>query len=218
MWQKLTDFAHQINLPLSPEQAKTLVRYGELVWQKKDFLNLTSAADLDEILARHICDGLQGAACVQAVAAQKELARFSLLDAGSGAGYIGLTMAVALPQVHVTLVESLEKRCAFMNWVILQLGLKNAQVKKMRLGEQKELQADFVTERAMGQLNDILDICLGAVKPGGVFIAYQGENSSATQLPAEKYRAVLLRCEPYTLSADLKTRQLVLFGKDNDAR
>jgi len=218
MWQKLTDFARQINLPLSPKQAQTLVKYAQLVWQKKDLLNLTSAADLNEILTRHICDGLQGAACVREVAAQKEWENFSLLDAGSGAGYIGLTLAVALPNAHVTLVESLEKRCAFMNWVILQLGVRNAMVKNVRLGEKKDLRADVVTERAMGQLNDILEICLGAVKAGGVFMAYQGENSLAASLPAEKYQAALLRCVPYTLPADGKTRQLVLFGKDKNER
>ena len=213
MWQILTDFARQINLPLSEQQAQTLVRYAQCVWQKKDFLNLTSAASLDEILTRHICDGLQGASCVQHLAAQKKLANFSLIDAGSGAGYIGLTLAVALPNAHVTLVESIEKRCAFMNWAILQLGVKNVHVKNVRLGEKKELQADFVTERAMGQLPDILGICLRAVKPGGYFVAYQGENSPAKAVNAQKHAAVFCSDVAYTLPADHKQRHLVLFEK-----
>ena len=54
MFKKLTDFAQRVHLPLTDEQAKLLVQYAEKVWQKKDFLNLTSAADLDEVLARHI--------------------------------------------------------------------------------------------------------------------------------------------------------------------
>lgn len=214
MWQILTDFAHQINLPLSEMQAQTLVRYAQLVWQKKDFLNLTSAASLDEILTRHICDGLQGASCVQQMAAQQKLETFSLIDAGSGAGYIGLTIAAALPGTQVTLVESIEKRCAFMNWAILQLGLKNVQVKNVRLGEKKDLQADFVTERAMGQLPNILGICLSAVRPGGVFIAYQGETSQRANAEPEKYQAHFAQETVYTLPEDTRTRYLVCFAKD----
>ena len=212
MPKRLLDFARQIGLSLTPPQAQTLVDYATLVWQKKDFLNLTSAADLNEVLLRHLCDGLQAAVCVQQQAAQKQLETFSLIDAGSGAGYIGLTLAVALPQAHVTLVESIEKRCAFLNWAILHLKLKNVTVKQMRLGEQKEVQADFVTERAMGQLPDILKICLATVKPGGLFIAFQGEHPHPTpQLPPGTTRLAEIA---YSLLSDDKTRYLVLFEKD----
>ncbi|MCQ2410120.1 MAG: 16S rRNA (guanine(527)-N(7))-methyltransferase RsmG [Elusimicrobiaceae bacterium] len=214
MPRKLLDFARQLSLPLTPLQAEKLVQYAQLVWQKKDMLNLTSAADLEEVLCRHICDGLQGAACVQQLANEQERQTFSLLDAGSGAGYIGITLALALPQAQVTLVESIEKRCAFMNWTILQLGIKNVQVKNVRLGEDKSLQADFVTERAMGQLPDILSVCLGAVKPGGAFIAYQGEKPQLPQAAVEKQGAVLQSSVGYQLPSDLRTRYLVVFNKE----
>lgn len=216
MPKRMLDFARQLALPLSENQIRLLADYASLVWQKKDFLNLTSAASLDEIYVRHICDGLQGAACIQKLASQKHLENFSILDAGAGAGYIGLTLAVALSQAQVTLVESLEKRCAFMNWAVLSLKLKNVQIKNLRLGEQKDLQADFVTERAMGQLPDILGICLGAVKPGGMFMAYQGEHPQTKQAPAEKYHAILRQEIPYRLPADTKTRQLVVFEKGKE--
>ncbi len=202
----LADFARQIHCPISEAQARQLVQYAQLVWQKKEVLNLTSVAHETEILTRHICDGLQGAACVQQLAAQKKQASFSLIDAGAGAGYIGLTIAVSLPHAQVTLIESIEKRCAFMNWVIWQLGLKNACVKNVRLGQQKDLQADFVTERAMGQLDDILTVCLGAVKPGGAFVAYQSQ--AATSQTAGRKETV------YTLPEESRERKLVIFTKD----
>ena len=208
MWQTLVNFASGQDLALTQTQAEKLVQYANLVWQKKDFLNLTSAADLQEVLTRHICDGLQGAAYLLKNGSEKA----SILDAGAGAGYIGLTLALALPNAQVTLVESIEKRCAFMNWAILQLGLKNACVQNMRLGE-KPLRADVVTERAMGQLGDILGICLDAVKPGGKFVAYQGENSPAAKLPAEKYGAKYAQAQAYQLPCDTKTRYLVCFEK-----
>lgn len=214
MFKKLTDFAQSVCLPVSEEQAKLLVAYAERVWQKKDFLNLTSAADLQEVLSRHICDGLAGAAKVYAMSRVKGLETFTLADVGSGAGYIGLTMAISLPQAQITLVESIEKRCSFMNWAIMNLGLKNVKVKNARLGQHGHFQFDFVTERAMGQLPDLLGICLSAVRPGGVFMAYQGEHPQADQTDPAKYGAQLLGVEKYTLPADDKKRHFALFGKN----
>ncbi|MBR4355223.1 MAG: 16S rRNA (guanine(527)-N(7))-methyltransferase RsmG [Elusimicrobiaceae bacterium] len=211
MSKKLLDFAARIGLTLQPNQADALCQYAQLVWQKKNLLNLTSAADLEEVILRHICDGLQGASQACQFYPRET---YSIMDAGAGAGYIGLTMAIALPQAQITLVESIEKRCAFMNWVLLKLGLKNARIKNLRLGEQKELQADLVTERAMGQLPDILGICAGAVKPGGIFMAYQGEKSQAATVSTEKYHLKFIQEISYSLPADTKTRHLAFFKKN----
>lgn len=215
MPKRLTDYAASLNLPLSERQAETLVAYAKLVWAKKDFLNLTSAADLDEVLSRHICDGLAAAAKLNALAHAAQLEKPLIADAGAGAGYIGLTVAAALPQAQVTLIESIEKRCSFMNWAILNVGLKNAKVKNARLGQGTDFAFDFLTERAMGQLPDILQACLGAVKPGGVFIAFQGEHPQAQVCEPERYGAVLAGVERYTLPAgDNKKRHFALFRKN----
>lgn len=215
MPKRLTDYAASLNLPLSEQQAETLVAYAKLVWAKKDFLNLTSAADLDEVLSRHICDGLAAAAKLNALAHAAQLEQPLIADAGAGAGYIGLTIAAALPQAQVTLIESIEKRCSFMNWAILNVGLKNAKVKNARLGQGTDFAFDFLTERAMGQLPDILQACLGAVKPGGVFIAFQGEHPQAQECEPERYGAVLAGVERYTLpTGDNKKRHFALFRKN----
>ena len=202
MSKKLLDFARSLNLPLCAQQVAQLEQYAQCIWEKKEMLNLTSVADRNEILLRHICDGLQGAALVRELAARREMEEFSLLDAGSGAGYIGLTMAVALPAAQVMLVESLERRCAFLNWAVMRLGVQNVAVKRVRLGEDKQLQADFVTERAMGPLEEIFPVCWEAVKPGGAFVAYQGASAQAGNERS------------YTLPWDEKERFLVVFEKN----
>ena len=213
MPQSLVKFAGSISLPLSLAQADLLVRYAQTVWQKKDFLNLTSAANLQEVLSRHICDGLQGAACLAQLAQTKNLAAFSVTDAGAGAGYIGLTLAIALPQAQVTLVESIEKRCAFMNWVILTLGIKNARVKNARLGQHVLEQTDFVTERAMGQLADILPLCLQITKAEGAFMAYQGQPPQLTQKEGQNTDGKMVQLLPYTLPTETRERYLAIFEK-----
>ncbi len=213
MQERLVSFVQQTGLPFSTDQAEKLVQYARLVWQKKELLNLTSAQSIEEILTRHICDGLTAAAKIYAMAQVKGINPLHLADAGAGAGYIGITIAAVLPQAQVTLIESIEKRCSFMNFALLHLGIQNAKVKNIRLGQGTKLAFDFVTERAMGQLPDILPACLGAVKPGGVFIAFQGENPQIQDCHPEKYGAVLLGVERYTLLCDDKKRHLVLFGK-----
>lgn len=213
MPQKLVNFASAVSLDLSLQQAQQLVRYAQAVWQKKDFLNLTSAANLQEVLSRHMCDGLQGAACLTQLARAKKLTAFSVTDAGAGAGYIGLVLAMALPQAQVTLVESIEKRCAFMNWVILTLGIKNARVKNARLGQHVLEQTDFVTERAMGQLADILPLCMQITRAGGNFVAYQGQPPQLTKNEAQHTDVKMVQLLPYTLPEETRERYLAVFEK-----
>ncbi len=201
----LTNFAAQLGLPLTQTQAETLLAYARCVWEKKDFLNLTAAATFEEVLARHICDGLTAAA---AIAKQfPKSTSLNLADVGAGCGYIGMTMAVALPHAHVTLVESIEKRCKFMHWAAFTAGITKISVKNARLGQGTAFRFDVVTERAMGQLPDIFDICMDAVRPEGFFIAFQGAHPQA--VPGQTPVAQIL----YTLPGDNTPRYLVVFKK-----
>lgn len=211
MQKKLLDFASQLNLTLTNKSAVLLLRYADLIWQKKDTLNLTSVADKEEIITRHICDGLAAAAFIAQQANGKT--DFSVADIGSGAGYIGLAIAVALPNTPVSLIESLERRCAFLNWAIMKLGLTNVTVVNMRLGQQTCNQFDFVTERAMGKLNDILPLAAAITKSGGCFIAYQSVQNEAqsallTQLNMQEGQVV-----SYQLPDENKKRYLAVFNK-----
>ena len=202
MQKILSNFAAQLGLPLTPKQTQKLLAYAQCVWEKKDFLNLTSAQSFQEVLERHICDGLVAAAQLQTLC--KELAAPQLADAGAGCGYIGMTVAVALPSAHVMLIESLEKRCKFMNWAALTAGISNISVKNARLGQGTQFDFDVLTERAMGQLPDIFDICTRAVKPGGYFVAFQGVHPQAVaQAPLKQI--------PYSLPCDKNPRYLVIF-------
>ncbi len=210
MQKKMLNFASERGLELTQPSLEKLSLYADLVWQKKDFLNLTSVNGKEEIFTRHLCDGLATAAYL---AKQNASAPLTVADMGSGAGYIGLTIAIALPCAQVTLVESLEKRCSFMNWALLKLGLQNTTVSCMRLGQKEVGPFDFVTERAMGQINDILPIIAPCVKEGGAFIAYQSnpheaEDDLLTQLKLKKETPV-----SYVLPEEKKERFLAIFRK-----
>ncbi|MBO4674492.1 MAG: 16S rRNA (guanine(527)-N(7))-methyltransferase RsmG, partial [Elusimicrobiaceae bacterium] len=210
-------FAKQLSLSLSTKQLGQLTAYAKCVWEKKDFLNLTSVQTFDEIFTRHLADGLVAASQIAAVSSTKKWETPQIADVGSGAGYIGFTLAITLPQAKVTCIESLEKRCSFMNWAALKIGISNLSVKNARLGQGNSLQFDSVTERAMGQLPDIVDICMDVVKPGGIFLAYQGEHPQTHDCILPQNSFVQGEFEYYLPCADNKKRHIVLFEKRSSA-
>ena len=214
MQNRMISFAKEHGLILTAASAEKLLSYANRVLDKKSQLNLTSANTLEELVNRHLCDGLVAAAQIAQLARKEGKETFSVIDAGSGAGFIGFTTAASLPQAQVTLVESLAKRCTFLNWIILQEKFTNVTVKNIRLGQQNLVPADYVTERAMGQLPDILGVCLSAVKPGGVFLAYQGVNASTDLVDPAKYAAKWEVVLPYQLVQDKTPKHLVLCRKE----
>ncbi|MDR0735111.1 MAG: 16S rRNA (guanine(527)-N(7))-methyltransferase RsmG [Elusimicrobiota bacterium] len=205
------DFVSPLNL--SAEQLAKLREYAALVWQKRETLNLTSVRDEKEIWDRHILDGLAVAALL---AKEAKGAAVKAADYGAGAGYIGISMAVAAPNANIALVESLERRCRFLEWAVFKLGLKNVKVLNMRAGECNRVADaeffDFATQRAMGKLDDVLQACTRALRAGGVFAAYQAAASEYNPLMAQKCGVRQENIFEYALP-DGKARKLVIFRK-----
>lgn len=199
------DFLIQNGIYLSQKQFDLLKAYGDLVWQKKDDLNLTSVEDLQEIWDRHICDGLFLAALIKKLAGDKT--EYSLADYGSGCGYIGLSAKIALgDSCQLNLVETLTKRCKFMDWCIMKLGLSKAKVLNARALAKGGLGSfDFVCERAMGKINEVLPLCCADLKKGGCFIAFRSEEDGWTE--------DVLKASSCVHDADL-TMQYTLFGEN----
>ena len=208
MQQTVIKFASGLGLTLTASMYELLAQYADLVWQKKDMLNLTSVSDKNEIFTRHICDGLAAASVLNTVAAGRDL---SAADLGTGAGYIGLTCAVVCPCVQMTLIDSLQKRCAFLNWATMKLSLKNVSVENIRLGQQPTKHFDFVTERAMGPLPEILPLAAACLQKGGEFLAYQSQVGKIDESSLQ--RLALKEGTPvgYTLPGETQTRYLMRF-------
>lgn len=142
-------------------------KYRELLLQWNEKFNLTSITSLDEIEEKHFLDSLYLDKFVS-------LENKTLLDVGSGAGFPGLPLAIAHPSLKVTLLESNGKKVTFLEEVIKQLDLKNAEVINKRAEECLKREAfDIVTARAVKELRILLEICFYLVKVGGHFIAYK---------------------------------------------
>jgi len=106
-----------------------------------------------------------------------EQRRGTLLDLGSGAGLPGLVLAMVLPDVTVTLLEPMERRCRFLAECVTELGLANVSVLRGR-AEDVTLRTDVVTARAVAPLPRLAELALGVVRPGGMVLAIKGRTAA----------------------------------------
>ena len=94
----------------------------------------------------------------------------TLVDIGSGAGLPGVVLAMIRPELTVTLLEPMERRCRFLSECVAELGLANASVLRGR-AEDTVLRADVATARALAPLDRLAELAVGVVRPGGMVLA-----------------------------------------------
>lgn len=159
------------NVNLNGVQIEQLDTYASFLKEYNEKINLTAICEYEEVLDKHFYDSLL-------LSFNKEI-KGSLVDVGTGAGFPGVVLKIVYPDLKVILIEPLKKRCVFLNELIEKLGLKDIEVINSR-GEDFSLtnreKYDFVTARAVSNLNMLIEICGAMVKIGGYFIALRGLN------------------------------------------
>ena len=113
----------------------------------------------------------------------------TLVDIGSGAGLPGIVLAMMRPELAVTLLEPMERRCRFLSGCVAELGLANARVLRGR-AEDATLRADVATARAVEPLDRLAELAVRVVRPGGLVLAIKGQTADAE---LRKARPVLRR-------------------------
>ena len=141
--------------------------YAEMLVETNKTLNLTAITDPDEIVYKHFVDSLALLSCVNF----KDNAK--VIDVGTGAGFPGVVLLIARPDLKMTLLDGTNKRLVFIANVLDDLGLE-ADIVHMRAelaGKDKTFreQYDIVTARAVASLNILSEYCLPFVKLGGYF-------------------------------------------------
>ena len=113
----------------------------------------------------------------------------TLVDVGTGAGFPGIVLKICYPELEVILLEPIKKRCIFLEETIKLLDLKNISVKNVR-GEEYSLsnreKYDYVTARAVSNLNSLIEVCGAMVKKNGYFIALRGSKGKEELEDARK--------------------------------
>lgn len=159
-----------------PDAAEKLAEYGRLLLEKNQVMNLTAIRDEAGVARLHMLDCAALLPCADLSQAR------TLLDVGTGAGFPGLPLKILLPQLDVTLLDSLNKRVDWLGQVCAQLALENIRAIHARAEEQALVKGfrdsfDFATARAVADLRLLCELCLPYVKVGGLFLAMKSTDS-----------------------------------------
>ncbi|XP_073035761.1 uncharacterized protein [Primulina eburnea] len=163
-----------------------------LQWNQK--MNLTAVKDENEAMERHVEDSL---ALVEPICSSymsccgSSFQNLSVIDVGSGAGLPGLILAIACPGWKVTLLESMNKRCVFLEHVVGSIGMQNVQVIRERaenLGQNPAFRESFdiAVARAVAEMRVLAEYCLPLVRVGGLFLAAKGHDPQEEVTRAER--------------------------------
>jgi 16S rRNA (guanine527-N7)-methyltransferase len=167
-----------------PEAAlPRLVALLELV--RDDPTAPTTVTDPAVGVAAHIADSLDGLAVEQVRSAGR------IADLGTGAGFPGIPLAMALPDAHVDLVESLSRKCAFLERALEVAAVANAAVACARAEEWSGRELDVVTVRAVAPLNVLVEYAAPLLRIGGTLVAWKGRPDVAEIRDGEAAAAVL---------------------------
>lgn len=162
---------NSLGLVLSDLQIQQFIDYYELLVERNKIMNLTSITEFPEVIRKHFIDSLS-------IVKAYPLTNEKIIDMGTGAGFPGIPLKIAFPEITIVLLDSLNKRVLFLEEVIKRLGLEKTVTVHGRAEDYaKEInyreQFDLCVSRAVAKLATLSEYCLPYVKIGGYFISYK---------------------------------------------
>lgn len=174
--EKVRTYVEQITegqVLLTDAQLAQFEQYYNMLIEKNKVMNLTAITEREEVILKHFIDSL---ALVRYVKLWEK--KYKIIDVGTGAGFPGIPLKIAFPNLQVTLFDSLNKRIKFLQEVIDELNLNEISAVHGRAEEGARDKAmrekyDFVVSRAVANMAVLSEYCIPFVKAGGYFIPYK---------------------------------------------
>lgn len=163
----------ELNIEITDHQVDQLIKYKDILLEWNQKMNLTAIEDEKEVMIKHFLDSLS---CIQTKYLKNE---GTMIDVGTGAGFPGGPLKIALPNMKLTLLDSLKKRIGFLEEVCKETALESVEFVHGRaedFGQNKGYREkyDYAVSRAVAALNVLVEYCLPFVKVGGYFICQKG--------------------------------------------
>ena len=186
MKQTLRALLPKQQLLLTEDQLDTFERFGKLLLEKNQVMNLTAITEPEKVAELHFFDSL---ALLNAASFQGK----RVIDVGCGAGFPGVPLKIAEPSIELTLLDSLGKRTDWLRQILPELGL-DASVVTARAEEFVSTcreRFDLAVSRAVARLNVLCELCLPYVQVGGCFLAMKGQLADVELEEAKKAISIL---------------------------
>ena len=186
MKQALRALLPKQQLSLTEDQLDTFERFGQLLLEKNQVMNLTAITEPEKVAELHFFDSL-------ALLNAADFKGKRVIDVGCGAGFPGVPLKIAEPSIELTLLDSLGKRTDWLRQILPELGL-DASVVTARAEEFVSTcreRFDLAVSRAVARLNVLCELCLPYVKVGGCFLAMKGQLADVELEEAKKAISIL---------------------------
>lgn len=178
MIEKLNQGLEKLNLSFSQEQILKLEIYIQEVLEFNKSYNLMKATNADELAVNHVLDSLAAVESltkiIKNLTEQNKISSLQIGDIGSGGGCPGIPLAVAFPEQNFTLVERMEKRCAFLQSTIQKMNLQNVKINSCNADNVLPESFDLEVFRAFHPFDKkIIKLLFKILKKGGFIAAYK---------------------------------------------
>jgi 16S rRNA (guanine527-N7)-methyltransferase len=214
--QQFIEALKEKGIELNDKQIAQFKKYFELLVEWNEKMNLTAITDLEGVYLKHFYDSISASFYFDFTKVN------SVCDVGAGAGFPSLPIKICFPHLHVTIVDSLNKRISFLNHLSEQLQLENVEFVHARAEEfgqnaNYREQFDAVTARAVARLSVLSELCIPLVKQGGYFVALKAAAGPEELKDAKKavttLGAALKEEFAYLLPIEESERTIYIFDK-----